>query len=211
MGLVDDEQAIPRQVVKQGGRRLAGGTPRQIAAVVLDTGAVPQLLHHLDVELGTLADALFLHQLVEREQLLAAPLELFLDVIDGSQNGLARRGVVGLGVDGVAHHRLLDGAGQGIELGEPLHLLVEQLHPQCQLVRFGRVDVDHLPPHPEGAALEGHVVAGVLQLGEAAQYVPLVDHIPDLEMQHHAEVGLGVPQTIDGRYRGDDHHVSPLQ
>ncbi|MNF63337.1 hypothetical protein D3C84_450360 [compost metagenome] len=132
-------------------------------------------------------------------------------MIDGTQNGLARRGVVGLGVDGVAHHGLLDGTGQGIELGEPLHLLVEQLHPQCQLVRFGRVDVDHLPPHPEGAAAKRHVVAGVLQLGEAAQYVPLVDHIPHLEMQHHAEVGLGVPQTIDGRYRGDDHHVAPLQ
>ncbi|MNB83352.1 hypothetical protein D3C75_301880 [compost metagenome] len=211
MGLVDDEQAIPRQVVEQGGRRLAGGPAREVAAVVLDAGTVPQLLHHLDVELGTLADALLFHQLVQGQQLLAASLELFLDVIDGAQYGLPRRGVVGLGVDGVAHHSLLYGTGQGIELGEALHLLVKQLHPQGQLVRFGRVDVDHLPPHPEGATLEGHVVAGVLQFGEAAQDIPLVDHIPDLEMQHHAEVGLGVPQTIDGRYRGDDHHVSPLQ
>ncbi len=116
-----------------------------------------------------------------------------------------------LGVDGVAHHRLLNGAGQRVEQGEPLHLLIKQLYPQRQLVRFGGVDVDHLAAYPEGTALEGHVVAGVLQFGKTAQDIPLVDHIPHFEMQHHAQISLGIPQTIDSRYRGDNHHVAPLQ
>ncbi len=211
VGFVDDQQTVPRQIVEQGGRRLPRRAAGEVAAVVLDAGAVAQLLHHLHVELGALADALLLHQLVEGQQLLAAAAQLLLDVLDGPQDGLARGGVVGLGVDGVAHHRLLDGAGQRIEQGEPLHLFVKQLYPQGQLVRLGGIDVHHLPPYPEGAALEGHVVAGVLQLGEAAQYVPLVDHIPHFEVQHHAEVGLRIPQAVDGRHRGNDHHVTPLQ
>jgi hypothetical protein len=70
---------------------------------------------------------------------------------------------------------------------------IKQLHPQGQLVRFGGVDVDHLPA-PEGAALEGHVVAGVLQFGEAAQDIPLIDHVSHFEVQHHVEVGLGIPR-----------------
>ncbi len=65
VGFIDDEQAIPRQVVKQGGRRLPRRAAGEVATVVLDAGAVAQLLHHLHVELGTLVDALLLHQLVE--------------------------------------------------------------------------------------------------------------------------------------------------
>ncbi|MDT4864684.1 hypothetical protein FQZ97_994530 [compost metagenome] len=64
MGLVDHQQGISRQVVVERRRCLAGRTAGQIPGVVLDAIAITQLEDHLQVEAGTLLQALGFHQLV---------------------------------------------------------------------------------------------------------------------------------------------------
>ena len=63
MALVDEQQKILREIVQQGHRRAARRTLRDDARIVLDTGAIAQLLHHFDVIVHPLADALRLEQL----------------------------------------------------------------------------------------------------------------------------------------------------
>ena len=211
MGFVDHQQGVLGQVIEQGRRRLAGLASGEIAGVVLDPGAVPQLLHHLDIELGALFQPLGLHQFVVVAQLLQPLAQFVLDQFHGVEDGLARGDIVTLGVDGQAWHPLQHLAGERVEVGQVLDLIIEQLHPHRLTVRLGRVDVDHLAAHPVGGALQLHVIAGVLQFRQPAQDEALIDAFAPHQVQHHAQVGTRVPQAVDGRHRGHQHRVTPFQ
>ncbi len=102
MGFVHHQQAIRRQVVKQGWRCLPRPAAREIARVVFDPGAVAQLVHHLEIELGTLADTLLFQQLVIVQQRFAAIRQLDFDIFHRLHDALARGHVVGFRVDGEA-------------------------------------------------------------------------------------------------------------
>ena len=82
MGLINDEQPIGWQIIKQRRWWLTRRSPGEIAGVIFNTGAVPQLLHHFHVKLGALADTLLFKQLVSREKLLATIGQFNLDIFN---------------------------------------------------------------------------------------------------------------------------------
>jgi hypothetical protein len=100
---------------------------------------------------------------------------------------------------------------RGSKIGQAIHLVVEQGHPHRRLGAFRREDVDHVPLHPEHAALELHLVAGVLHLGEPAQDGALVQALAHAQVQDHAVVVHRVADAVDGRHGGDDDAVLPFQ
>ncbi len=118
---------------------------------------------------------------------------------------------MGLGEDRVTRDLAHHDAGQGIEEGKGLDLVVEQLHADRLVVRFRRIDVDHVPTHPIGAAVQLYLVALVLESGQLSQHGPLVEPVTPGQMQDHLEVGLGVAEAIDGGDGGDDDDVRALQ
>ena len=63
VAFIDDQKRVLRKILEQGRRWLARSAPRQIAGIVLDAGAGPGGLDHLDIELRALLDALRLQQL----------------------------------------------------------------------------------------------------------------------------------------------------
>ena len=91
------------------------------------------------------------------------------------------------------------------------HFVVEQLDAQRQLVRLRRVNVDHLAAHAEGSALEGLIVAGILQLRQPAQNGSLIDDHALGQVQHHLQVKIRIAQAVDRRHRRHHHHVAPFQ
>ena len=58
VGLIGDEQKVLGKEVDQGARAASGETLAEMAAVVLDALAKPHLLHHLQIIVRPLADAL---------------------------------------------------------------------------------------------------------------------------------------------------------
>ena len=102
-------------------------------------------------------------------------------------------------------------AGERVEQRQALNFFVKQLNAQGDIVRFRREDVDHLAAHPEGAALEGLIVAGILQFGQAAQDRPLVNQHPHRQMQHHFQIQVRVAEAVNSRDRGHHHHIAPLK
>src|SRR5207247_8436432 len=94
VALVDDHQRVVRQIIDQGGWRLARLAPREVARVVLDALAEAKLRQHLEVEARALLDALRLDQAARLLEELDAAAQLRLDRLDGAQRGLARRHVV---------------------------------------------------------------------------------------------------------------------
>jgi hypothetical protein len=75
----------------------------------------------------------------------------------------------------------------------------------------GREDLDCVAAHAEGAALEGGVVALVLQGDQIGDQLALVDALADLDGEGHGGVGLHRADTVDAGHRGDDDDVVALQ
>ena len=210
VALVDEAQEPLGEVVQEGVGRVAGLAAVEIAGIILDAGAVADLPHHLDVVIGALGDALGLQVLALRREALHRVLQILLD--DGDvllQVALVRR-VVGRG-----EHRAVGQAGQHmpadhVDLADPVDLVAEELDAQTMLVHAGGDDLDHVAPHPEGAARKLDVVALVLDVDQLAQEVVPLQHHAGTQGDHLAFVLAGVTHRINARHGRDDDHVPAL-
>ena len=119
-----------------------------MAAVALDAGAVADLAHHLQVELGPLPETSGLQVAPLLAQPAHALLHLGLDLGDRHQQLVARRDVMGGRVE--VHLGALgeDLSGQGIDLDDPLHLVPEQLDAH-HVFAMWRLDLEHVPADSE--------------------------------------------------------------
>ena len=82
MGLVNKQQKILGEIVQQGVRGRAHRPALDDPGVVLNAGAVANLLHHLDVVHGALADPLGLDGLALVLKEFDPFLQLLVDLLD---------------------------------------------------------------------------------------------------------------------------------
>ena len=168
VGLVDDHQGLPGQVIQEGRGGLPRGPAREVPGIVLDAVAVAQLLHHLQVEAGALLQALGLQEFALLPEPVQPLVQLRLDGGHGLAAHQVRGDVVGGGVD---HHpfelpqRL---APQGVDLPDGLHRVAPKLHPDGPVLFVGREDLHPVAPHPKGAPVKIDVVALVQNLHQLA-------------------------------------------
>ena len=152
----------------QARRALAREPAGEVPRVVLDAGAGAHLEQHLDVEAGARLQSLRLEQLAGALQLVQALGELDPDRLHGALDRGALGDEVLRRVDGALVEHGDGVAGERIDAADALHRVAPQLD-AVRLLHVGRVDLDGVAAHPEGALLEGGVVAAVLdahQLGE---------------------------------------------
>ena len=211
MGFVDEHQEIVREVIHQG----AGGAPRlpprQHPGVVLDALAEADLQQHLHVVAGALGDALGLDEFAvlaeELHPLVALPAYLLHRLHDP----LPWDDVVGGRIDGQVADEVLHLPGNGVDLGDAVDLVPEELHPIGGIGGVGGVDLHHVPPDPEFVADKVQVVALVLEFHQLFdQLVPLLLH-PLAQGDDHVLVVDGVPQAVDAGDAGHDDDVPPLR
>jgi hypothetical protein len=97
---------------------------------------------------------------------------------------------VGVGEDDNVLQLVAHLAGHDVERHDPLERVTEELQADRRLL-VGRVDLDRVPPGPERAADEVHVVAVVLELDDAAEQVALVVLLPHLQGHRAVAVLVG--------------------
>ena len=181
-----------------------------MARVVLDARAEADLLHHLEVELGTHAQPLSLEELALTLQLLQALVQLLLDGADSALHGGRARRVVRRREDGDRVELGDDVAGQRVQRVERFDLVAEQLDPDRVLL-VDRDDLDRVAAHPELAAREVDVVALVLHVDEAADERVAPHVLADLQRNHRLQVLLGRTEAVDAGHGGDHDDVAPAQ
>ena len=167
--LVHQQQVIIGEIIEQRPGLLARGAARQVARVVLHAGAIARLLEHFKVVVGALLQPLRLHELVLGLQLGHALFQFVLDVVDC-------RGQLLLGGDKV--------------LGRvDIHLGALDQHFACQRVELWMRSISspqnsmrirdlfisgqtfqRIAAHPETAAHERLIVAGVMDVDQVAQH-----------------------------------------
>jgi hypothetical protein len=181
-----------------------------VPRVVLDSGAGADLAHHLDVVGRAHAQALGLKELALPLELAEALLELGLDSGHRALHAL-RTGDVVRGREDVDLGVLGDDlAGERMKGHEALDLVAEHLDAHGVLL-VHREHLDRVSAHAEGAALEGDVVAGVLDVDEGTQQLLAIELVPHAQPHHAVDVLLRGAQTVDRRHAGDDDHIAPRE
>ena len=149
--LIQHQQVILREEVQEGAGARAGRAGGQVPRVILDAGAEPHLLHHLQVVFGAHLDPLRLQQFA----VLLEPRDALAQLLP---NGQHRRPQLGRGgdellarVNGHGFQRLQLVAGQRLKPGDALNLVPEELHPQSVLAAGG-AELHRIPAHAELAA-----------------------------------------------------------
>ena len=137
--------------------------------------------------------------------------QLGLDALHRLLQRRARRHImrIGIDLDRIQLARLV--AGQGIELGDAVHHIAEQLDPPGAVFIMRREDVDGVAAHPEGAAGEIVVVAAVLQRHQVLDGGLAVDLVAARDAHGGAGIGLHRADAVDAGHRGHDDDVVALQ
>ena len=102
---------------------------------------MPTSVQHLNVVVRPLLDALGLDELALRGELLHLRVALCPDLLDGRSLFVGADDIVAGREDGNMLHHVLFGAGEGVELGDAVDLVAEELHPDGQLAHIGQIDV----------------------------------------------------------------------
>ena len=210
MGFVDDEEEVLGEVVEQTVRCRTGIATVDVPGVVLDPGREAHRLHHLEVIGRAHLQPLRFEQLVLRFELAQALLQLVLDPADGRRHPV-------LTCDIMAGREHVDGVlvaddltRQRVEGLQRFDLVAEEFDAQSELLVL-RDDLHGVSADPEGAAGEGHVIAGVLHGHEAfEQFVP-VAFVSLVEGDHPVDVLLRSAETVDARHRRDHDYITPGQ
>lgn len=118
---------------------------------------------------------------------------------------------MGLGIHGVTLQLAQRLAGQRIEQRQLLDVAIEQFDAQRLGIRLGGKNVKHLAAHTERAARELELVARVLQIGEMADQLALIDVLADRENQAQRQIVFWRAEAVDRRNRGHHQRVAPRQ
>ena len=204
--LVDDQEEVLGEVVQEGVGRGAGLAPVDVQRVVLDPRAHADLLKHLQVVGGAHAQALGLQETAVVLELGQTLGELGLNALDGLLHAFGAGHVVGGGEDEDLLDSVDDVPGHGVQRGQGLDLVPEELDADGELL-VHRDDLHRVATHAEGAPGEVDVVAGVLHRHEAPQKIVPVDLLAHFQGRHPVHVLLGGAQAVDAGDRGDHDDV----
>ena len=211
MALIDEENEVLGEVIQQGVWGRAHRPPLDHPGVVLDAGAVAQLLHHLDVVHGALLDPLGLDELAFPLEKGHALLQLPIDLLDGGVHLLLGGDIVGGRPDGDIVQPPDGGGGDHVDLTDAVDLVPKKLHPNGGVLPVGRPDLHGVPPDPEHIALKGDVVALIADGHQLFQQLVPLDLGSHPEGDHHLLKILRLAQAVDAGDGGHHDHIPPLQ
>ena len=192
-------------------RRRAHRPPLDHPGVVLNAGAVAQLLHHLDVVHGALLDALGLDELALPLKEGHPLLQLPIDLLDSGVHLLLGGDIVGGRPDGDVVQPPDGGAGDHVDLTDAVDLVPEKLDAQGGVLPVGGPDLHCVPTDPEHIALKGNVVALIADGHQLFQQFVPFNLRPHPEGDHHLLKIFRLAQAVDAGDGGDHDHVPPLQ
>ena len=99
MALVNEQNRVVWKIIQQRGRRFSRHPSGEVARIILDPMAIPNLLDHFQIEHRSLPETLRLDQFVLARQFGVPPSKLFFDRLHRAAPGFRSGHIVGLGVD----------------------------------------------------------------------------------------------------------------
>ena len=189
---------------------MPGARPFEDARVVLDPAREAELLQHLHVVLGPLADPVGLEHPVLGFELRDLLLELRPDLVDRPLDRRPRRHVLGRRPDHEVVELRVDLASERVEVRDLLDLVAEEGDAVRRLLVRG-LHLHHVALHAEAPAPEDRVVPDVLALDQLPEDVVAILLLPHFQDQHALAPLLGRAEPVDAGDRRDHDDVAAGQ
>ncbi len=209
MAFVHEQEKIVREIVEQGGRRFSHRAAGDGRGIILNAGAVPHFLEHLEIVFGTGLEAFRLEHLALDAEAFKLLVELLPDCAYRAGHCVFRHHEVLGRVDGKFVHLQDRLPGYRMEFSDSGNFFPVKLDP----IRFLEVrgeNLEHIAPRAEPSPLENGVVPFVLQGHQFPLELVRVDYRSLLDMYPQVAVGLGQTETVDAGNGGHDDYVVPL-
>ena len=181
-----------------------------MARVVLNPRATAHLPHHFDVIGGAHPKALGLQEFALPFKFGQPLLQLDFDSGNrpihpfGTGNIVGCRKYVNLLVLGE------DLTRNRVQRHQSFYFVAEHLNSHRVLL-IDWINLNGVTAHPEGAALECDVIAGVLNINKRPQQFVAIHGLADTKSDHSINVLLRCPEPIDSRYRCHNQHITTGQ
>lgn len=154
--------------------RLPGGAAIEVSGVVFDAGTEADFLDHLDVVLRPGHEAVGFEETALALEALHLLFEFGVDAVEGALQLLLGEHVLNGGEDEETRGVGDDLHRDRVEDLEALDGIAEEFDADGDLLVCG-VNLDDVASDAESAALEVHLVARVLHVGEADEEVAAID------------------------------------
>ena len=158
--------------------------------IVLDTGAVAHLLHHLQIIIRALLDALCLKQLALCLKCLDLFFQLGPDILHRDLHVFIFRHIMRSRKNHDMRALTIYLTGDNIKFGHAVHLIAEQLNAYGPIIVARREHLDHIAAHPETATLKRNVIAFIADGHQLPQNCLPLHFLPFMQGQHHLMIAL---------------------
>ncbi len=206
--LVYNEQKVLWEIVEQAIRAFVLFAAIKITGVVLDAGAVAELLDHLDVVCHTLFETVSLHLLVVATEFGSLANKVVLDMAERIVHLILGRDKKVCGEDCDLINFREGVGGDGIDGLDALNLIAEE-NEAIGKILVCHIDIYRVALDAEITTVEGHFVARILRILELAHKGGGRDLLPYLDSDNPAIEILRVAQTVEARDGGDHNDVAP--
>ena len=177
MGLVHNYQEIFREVVNQCTGRFPGQASGQMSGIILNARTKSGLTHHLHIKVGPFRYALGLQKLILTLKECDTLLQLCQNILCSFHHLLLRHHIMGCRENSHMAQLGFGFIGQRINLRYPVHLIPKKFYPVGHTVGVRRVNIQYIPPHPEGSTLKIHIIPVILNINELVNdLVPVLNH-----------------------------------
>jgi hypothetical protein len=206
VGFVDDEEVILGKEIEEDMGSRAGRPAGQMSGIIFDAGAEAHFEHHFEVIFGARFNALGFEEFAAGfepgdafGQFLADGEGCPFDFVHGGDELFGR-------IDGEGGELLEGMAGKGIEAGQTLELVSEELEAEGVL-GVSRAQFDGIAADAELAAFDLDVVTVVLEIDESFEELFAGDFLADADGDDHGFVVFLAADAVDAGDAGDDDHV----
>ncbi len=178
-----------------------------MARIIFNAGAEAHLLHHFEIVFRAHLDALGFEQLA----VFLEPRDAFAQFLADGEDGALHLFIRRHELRGRENHRV-DGrfqlvSRQRLKARDAFDLVAEEFDAQ-RILAAGGAKFHRIAADTELAALEGDVVARVLQVHEAGEELIARQGLPGMDRDDHRLVILLAARAVDARDAGDDDHVA---
>ena len=162
MRFINHYDKIIRKIIHKCPRRCSRSQSCKMSRIILDTGAESCLKHHLYIKFRSLAYSLCLNESVLALK-ISHPFLGFRAYILSSLNQLIPRNNIMRCRENCGMLKLgLNLSRQRIYLRYSVHFIPKKFHSDRAVTARCRKNLEHIPPYPEGTALEIHIIPSIL-------------------------------------------------
>lgn len=207
VGLVDYEEVILGKVIEQAERRSPGRAAVEITRVILDTGAITNLLDHLEVELGTLFKALGFRRFADGFEEFDLFAKVELDLADSLGRALLCGDEEVSGRDSYLVEFFESLAGGGVDAGDGFEFVVEKIEadshfPECHH------NVNRITGNAESRGDKLALGASVKDVDQRVEERLTRNNLAGLKLDDGSLEVLGVTDTVNAGDGCDNNNVA---